>query len=165
MTIGQMSEIVVLGMIPVLALRFSRKRLLLAGLFAYGLRMLIFSYAPALGDWGLPLILLGVSLHGFCFGCFIFVAFMVVDEESSPDVKASSQNLFNLVIVGLGIIVGSKVASSVSNWATTRVSEDAPWYAKTTEMFQVPMFASVVCIVLLLLMYPSRGKNEGESSA
>ena len=165
MTIGQMSELVVLGMIPVLALRFSRKQLLLTGLFAYGLRMLIFSYAPALGDWGLPLILLGVALHGFCFGCFIFVAFMVVDEESSPDVKASSQNLFNLVIVGLGIIVGSKVASSVSNWASTRVSEDGPWYAKFTEMFQVPMVASVVCIVLLLLMYPSRGNNEGESSA
>ena len=50
-------------------------------------------------------ILLGVALHGLCFGCFIFVAFMVVDEETTPDVRASAQSLFNLVIVGIGVVL------------------------------------------------------------
>ena len=39
----------------------------------------------------------GIALHGLCFGCFIFVAFMIVDEETTGDVRASAQNLFNLV--------------------------------------------------------------------
>ena len=38
-------------------------------------------------------LLVGVSLHGLCFGCFIFVAFMIVDEECTDDVKATAQNL------------------------------------------------------------------------
>ena len=160
MTIGQMSEVLVLALIPLLALTLSRKKLLMIGLLAYAARMALFSYAPMLGEYGMPLVILGVALHGFCFGCFIFVAFMVVDEECSADVRATAQNLFNLVIVGLGIIVGSKVASSVAKWATERVSEGDPWYARTTEMFQVPMAASLVCLVLMMLMYPSRGKKE-----
>ncbi len=164
MTIGQMSEIFVLAMIPLLALTLSRKKLLMIGLLAYAARMALFAYAPMLGGvYGMSLVILGVALHGFCFGCFIFVAFMVVDEECSTDVRASAQNLFNLVIIGIGIIVGSKVASSVAEWASARVADGAPWYAKTTEMFQVPMAASLVCLVLLALLYPSTGKKEMSS--
>jgi len=160
MTLGQMSEIFVLAMIPLLALKLSRKKLLMIGLVAYAARMALFSYAPMLGDMGMPLVILGVALHGFCFGCFIFVAFMVVDEECSSDVRASAQNLFNLVIIGIGIIVGSKVASSVAGWAATRVSEGDPWYTKTTEMFQIPLAASLLCLVWMALMYPAKGKKE-----
>ncbi len=160
MTIGQMSEIIVLALIPILAIGLSRKGLLMLGILAYALRMVIFCYAPMLGAAGMPLVLLGVSLHGFCFGCFIFVAFMVVDEESSKDVRASAQNLFNLVIVGIGIIVGSIVANNVAAWAKNRIVDGDPWYALTTEMFQVPLVASVVCLVLMMVMYPSgRGKE------
>ena len=36
---------------------------------------------------------------------------MVVDEQTTGDVRASAQTLFNLVIVGIGIIVGSVIAS------------------------------------------------------
>src|SRR5262245_15089620 len=102
MTIGQMSEIAVLALVTVLAKKMSRKSLLGLGLAAYAVRMALFAYTDSL-----PTALLGVALHGFCFGCFIFVAFMVVDEETPPDVRASAQNLFNLVIIGIGIIVGS----------------------------------------------------------
>ena len=79
-------------------------------------------------------ILFGVSLHGLCFGCFIFVAFMVVDEETTSDVRASAQNLFNLVIVGIGIIVGSLIATQVADWATP-----AGGTVDYTRLFSVPM--------------------------
>ena len=89
-----------------------------------------------------------MALHGLCFGCFIFVAFMVVDEQTTGDVRASAQSLFNLVIVGVGIIVGSYVATSiVPRWAT--VDEVLDY----TRLFSVPMWASVGCLVILLLFY------------
>ena len=55
-----------------------------------------------------------LALHGLCFGCFFFVAFLIVDEETTPDVRASAQGLFNLVVVGFGIIVGNWVAGQVA---------------------------------------------------
>lgn len=144
MTIGQMTEVVVLGLIPLVAARHSRKTLLGAGLIAYAARMALFAYA----EDSAAALLLGVALHGFCFGCFIFVSFMVVDEETPADVRASAQNLYNLVIVGIGIIVGSKIAGWVADWA----GKD---YHK---LFGVPMWSALACLTLLLLFYPSRAR-------
>lgn len=149
MTIGQMAEILVLAAMPLLARRLSRKTLLAIGITAYAARMFLFAYAPTM-----PAILLGVALHGLCFGCFIFVAFMVVDENTTADVRASAQNLFNLVIVGIGIIVGSWFATAVvGNWAT---GEDG--VMNFTRLFSVPMWIAIACLAALLALYP-RGRQ------
>jgi nucleoside transporter len=146
MTIGQMSEIVVLAFMPILAVTFSKKTLLCTGLVAYGLRMAIFAYFPTL----VPVVI-GVALHGICFGCFIFVAFMVVDEYCSKDVRATAQNFFNLVIVGVGIIVGSLFATAlVGEWAMVDGVMDY------SALFSVPMWLSAACFLMLVVFYPSK---------
>ncbi len=153
MTIGQMSEALVLALMPLVAKAVSRKALLGVGLAAYAARMALFAYTDSL-----PTVLLGVTLHGLCFGCFIFVAFMVVDENTTADVRASAQNLFNLVIIGVGIIAGSWIATGVIGaWAMRRGAMN--W----TELFSVPMFAAIACLLLLLVAYPGgRGAARGE---
>ena len=151
MTVGQIAEIAVLAAIPVAAKRWSRKTLLAIGIAAYAARMALFAYSDSL-----PLILLGVALHGLCFGCFIFVAFMVVDEETTSDVRASAQNLFNLVIIGLGIIVGSWFATSVvGEWA------GGDW----TKLFSIPMWMALFCLLILLIAYPARRRNPSALAA
>ncbi|MEM8713658.1 MAG: MFS transporter, partial [Planctomycetota bacterium] len=153
MTIGQMSEILVLGAIPFVAKSMSRKSLLAIGLLAYAGRMALFAYTDSLAT-----VLAGVALHGLCFGCFIFVAFMVVDEETTPGVRASAQNLFNLVIVGVGIIVGSWVSTAVVGaWA-----QDADGVMDYTKLFSAPMYASLACLAVLLVFYPSRSPRRGD---
>ncbi|MGP1272078.1 MAG: MFS transporter [Phycisphaerales bacterium] len=154
MTIGQMVEIAVIGLMPLVAKKIGRKWLLAAGICAYALRMAIFAYLPS-GDAALPLAILGVSLHGFCFGCFIFVAFMVVDENTTPDVRASAQNLFNLVIVGIGIIVGSMFATKIAE-LNSYIDTDGNQQMDYTGLFSVPMWMAVACLVLLLVFYPAR---------
>jgi nucleoside transporter len=153
MTIGQMSEIIVLGSIPLFAKSVSRKTLLEIGIVAYAARMALFAYTDSLET-----VLFGVALHGLCFGCFIFVAFMVVDEETPADVRASAQNLFNLVIVGIGIIVGSWVSTSVvGRWAqvtATDASDASATHMDYTKLFSVPMWAAIACLVLLEIFYP-----------
>ncbi len=157
MTVGQICEVAVLAAMPVLAVKYSRKSLLAAGLLAYALRMGLFAYSDALaGATGLPeiaIVVSGVALHGFCFGCFIFVAFMIVDEETSGDVRASAQSLFNLVIVGFGIIVGSKVASGVASAATIDGK------VNYTELFSVPMWGALFCLLMLGLFYLPGRRN------
>ncbi len=140
MTIGQMVEVFVLALIPLVAKSVSRKSLLAVGLLAYGTRMALFAYLPE----SAAALLIGVALHGLCFGCFIFVSFMVVDENTTSDVRASAQSLYNLVIVGIGVIVGSKIAGWVADWADGD-------YAR---LFSVPMWASLACLLLLLMLYP-----------
>lgn len=149
MTIGQMAEIAVLALIPLFAKSLSRKTLLAIGISAYALRMAIFAYSDSM-----PLILAGVALHGLCFGCFIFVAFMVVDENTTADVRASAQSMFGLVIFGIGIIVGSWFATSiVGNWASEGGAMDY------TRLFTVPMWIALGCLAALLTFYPSKNRR------
>jgi nucleoside transporter len=156
MTLGQMSEIIVLACMPILAVKWSRKALLSIGLAAYALRFFLFSSVGTVvgtsTDAQLGMIIAGILLHGLCFGCFIFVAFMVVDEEMTSDVKASGQNLFNLVIIGIGIVVGSLIAGQVAGLATV---DGTMQYA---QLFGWPMWGAVVCLVLFLLLYPNKTK-------
>lgn len=165
MTIGQMTEIVVLAMMPILTKKLSRKTLLGIGIGAYALRMAIFAYLDQIsGATGIPevvIAVIGVAFHGFCFGCFIFVAFMIVDEQTTPDVRASAQNLFNLVIVGIGIIVGSWFATSVVGGFATEVVRTLPDGTEQTAMnytklFSVPLWIAVGCLVGLAVFYPSK---------
>jgi len=149
MTIGQMTEILVLGAIPLVAKKVPRKVLLGTGIIAYAARMALFAYTDSMAT-----ILLGVALHGLCFGCFIFVAFMVVDENTTGDVRASAQNLFNLVIVGIGIIVGSWFATSIAGeWASTEAGMDY------TRLFSIPMWIAVACFAVLVVFYPGNRRT------
>jgi hypothetical protein len=84
---------------------------------------------------------------------------MIVDEQTTPDIRASAQSLFNLVIVGVGVIVGSKIAAAVAEWATV---DDVLDYRK---LFSVPMWASLGCLVILLAAYPRRSPKVEPSAA
>jgi MFS family permease len=165
MTIGQMSEIAMLAVVPLLARSLSRKSILALGLLAYALRMALFAYVH---DLGLPPMLLlvgGVALHGVCFGCFIFFAFMIIDEEAPGDVRASAQSLYNLVIVGIGIIVGSMVSTWLSDWA--RGAKPAFHYDdpdQTRALFSVPMWTALAVLALLLVFYPAQHRSPSSAS-
>jgi nucleoside transporter len=155
MTLGQMSEFLCIAAMPFLGRRCSRKALLLAGTAAYAGRMALFAFAgpiaAALGISEILVAIAGVLLHGPAFAFWIFLAFLIVDEETTGDVRASAQSLFNLIIVGIGVIVGSKVAG----WAAER-SALADGALDYTRLFAYPMWAALGCLAVLWNLYPAR---------
>lgn len=166
MTVGQMSELAVLALIPFAAKRLSRKSLLGIGLAAYALRMGLFAYVDEIPFPAVATLVAGVALHGLCFGCFVFVAFMIVDEETTPDVRASAQSLYNLVLIGVGVLVGSKVAALVADAA--RAGAPKLDYANpehTRALFAVPMAAACVCLLVLMAAYPRGGTKRSANGA
>jgi nucleoside transporter len=144
MTIGQISEILVLAAIPFFAKRLSRKTFLAIGIVAYILRFFVFAYVQQ--PWA---VIPALALHGLCFGCFFFIAFMIVDENTTGDVRASAQGLFNLVVVGLGVIVGNYFAGEIAQRASTSGRG-----LDFRLLFSIPMWICVGCLVLLLALYP-----------
>lgn len=156
MTIGQMSEFVVLALVPFFAQRTSRKTLLIVGTLAYATRMALFAYVHESPLPPLVTLITGVALHGVCFGCFIFLAFLIIDEEAPSDVRASAQSLYNLIIIGIGVIVGSLVSTSIGTYAQHGANElDYHDPVQTRTLFSIPMWASLGVLVLLVLFYPS----------
>ena len=65
------------------------------------MRFAIFAYSR-----NANVLIAGLALHGLVFGCFFFICFMLVDQYTTKDVRSSAQNLFNLIVFGLGVISG-----------------------------------------------------------
>ena len=161
MTLGQMSEIVVMVTFPIYGRWFSRKILLMVGIVAYIVRFAAFAYAAQLEtNYGIPAsisIVVGLLMHGPCFTLFMFLGFIVVDEETTSDVRGTAQSMYNLVLVGFGIIVGSFIAGKIADMCTTNAVMDY------TRLFSWPLWASVACLAAMLVFYPWGRRKPAEA--
>jgi nucleoside transporter len=146
MTLGQISELAVLGFMPFFTKVLARKTLLTIGLVAYCVRFAVFAYFPTM-----PAVVPALLLHGLCFGCFYFVAFLVVDENTTSDVRASAQSLFNLLEIGLGTILGHFFSGYMTTVAKDALTKEVNYKL----VFGVPMWMAVACLIAHLLFYPS----------
>ena len=53
------------------------------------------------------LVILSNVVHGFAYAFFFATVYIFVDENFPQDVRTSAQSLFNLLILGLGPLVGN----------------------------------------------------------
>ena len=53
------------------------------------------------------LVILSNIVHGFAYAFFFATVYIFVDENFPQDVRTSAQSLFNLLILGLGPLVGN----------------------------------------------------------
>ena len=146
MTVGQMSELIVLACMPLIIPRVPRKVLFAIGLSAYALRFFAFAYLPY--TWA---IIPALALHGIVFGCFFFLVFITIDEYTTRDVRSSAQNVFNLIIFGVGVIGGNWF----SGWLGHRVTS-ADKVINWQTFYAIPGAITVVCLFALLIFYPNR---------
>ena len=133
---------------PLIVKRVNRKVLLAIGLSAYALRFFAFAYLPY--TWA---IVPALALHGVVFGCFFFLVFITIDEHTTKDVRASAQNVFNLVIFGFGVIWGNWFSGQLGAWVT-RPDKTLDWQT----FYSVPGFITLGCLLVFLVMYPNRTK-------
>lgn len=146
MTVGQMSELIVLACMPLIIPRVPRKVLFAIGLTAYALRFFAFAYLPY--TWA---IIPALALHGIVFGCFFFLVFITLDEYTTKDVRSSAQNVFNLIIFGVGVIIGNWLSGQLGKW-TMRADKSIDWQT----FYAVPGFITLACLFALLICYPNR---------
>lgn len=146
MTVGQISEVIVLALMPLIIPRVNRKTLFAVGLLAYAARFLAFAYLPY--TWA---VIPALALHGVVFGCFFFLVFITIDEYTTKDVRSSAQNVFNLIIFGFGVILGNWFSGMLGAW-TTGPDKTVNWQT----FYAVPGYITLACLVVLLLAYPNK---------
>jgi MFS family permease len=59
-----------------------------------------------------------IPSHGLCYACFFAVAYIYVDAHSSPQNRAGAQQLFTILIAGVGYLAGNLFAGKAAQRLT-----------------------------------------------
>src|SRR5690606_6484712 len=112
-TIGQVSEVGFMLLMPFFFRRLGVKWMLLVGMGAWVLRYVLFALAaPASVTW---MILTGIALHGICYDFFFVTGQIYVDKKSTAAIRGQAQGMLVLVTYGVGMLIGAQVAGNVYN--------------------------------------------------
>jgi len=113
MTIGQISEVLFLLLLPFFFKKFGFKITLLAGMLAWVIRYLLFAY----GDTGelVYMLIIGIALHGICYDFFFVAGQIYTDSKAGPKIKSAAQGLITLATYGVGMLIGFWVAGQISD--------------------------------------------------
>lgn len=104
MTLGQMSEIFFMLLIPFFFRRLGVKMMLMIGMACWVARYALFAFgAPDQVAW---MILLGVALHGVCYDFFFVTGFIYTDKKAPPAIRGQAQSLLVFLTQGLGMYIG-----------------------------------------------------------
>ncbi len=154
-TIGQMSEVGFMLLMPLLFARLGVKWMLMIGMAAWALRYALFALgAPDQVTW---MIIGGIALHGICYDFFFVTGQIYVDQKSNDQIRGQAQGLLVLVTYGFGMLIGAQAAGAVFN--SFLQDADGLTLAQWQQFWWLPAaFAVAVMIVFALLFRDEKSK-------
>ncbi|HEX3725533.1 MAG TPA: nucleoside permease [Pirellulales bacterium] len=148
MTIGQMSEILFMLVMPLFFVRLGVKYMLLVGMAAWATRYVLFGFGnPTDRMW---MLYIGIALHGVCYDFFFVTGYIYVDKKANESIRASAQGFLTLVTWGIGGFIGTWLAGITSDYFTTGSQHD--WL----RFWLVPAVAAGVVTALFAVMFRDR---------
>jgi nucleoside transporter len=149
MSLGQVSEVLFMLLLPLFFARFGLKKTILVGMMAWVIRYLLFAFGDA-GEHTYMLIV-GILLHGICYDFFFVSGQIYTDFKAGEKVKSAAQGLITLATYGVGMLIGFWIAGKISD--TFILNSGAPDWKM---IWLIPSFFALLVFVLFLLIF----KNE-----
>ena len=147
MTLGQVSEVGFLLLLPVLLPFLGAKRIMILGMAAWAVRFALFAYfhEQPTATW---MVLGGILLHGMCYDFIFVMGRMYVDKAAGDSLRASAQGLHAVFTLGAGMFVGSWLSGVVAQHYTNAQGVHA-WKS----IWLVPAIMSAVLIPIFLALF------------
>lgn len=114
MTLGQVSEIIFMLLLPYFFTRFGFKKTILVAMAAWVVRYLLFAFGDV-SERGFML-LVGIALHGICYDFFFVSGQIYTDSKAGEKFKSSAQGLITLATYGAGMLIGFWVAGKIATY-------------------------------------------------
>jgi len=149
MTLGQMSEIGFMLVMPFFLSRVGIKKTILLGMTAWVTRYLLFAYGNI--DAGVWMLYTGLLLHGICYDFFFVTGQIYVDQRAPVEMRGAAQGFIAFVTLGAGMFLGSWVSGLVVQKYTTAVG-NAVTHA-WPQIWMVPALGAAGVLALFALFF------------
>ncbi|MEO0570195.1 MAG: MFS transporter [Bacteroidota bacterium] len=149
MSIGQVSEVLFMLLLPFFFKKFGFKKTILAGMLAWLVRYLLFAYGNA-GELAFMLVI-GIALHGICYDFFFVSGQIYTDTKAGEKYKSAAQGLITLATYGVGMLIGFAVAGLITD--ANLIAENEHHWAS---IWKFPAFFALGVAILFSLWF----KNE-----
>lgn len=147
-SLGQVSEVLFLLLMPFLLMRIGVKLTLAVGMAAWAIRYVFFAF----GDAGslFWMLLVGIVLHGICYDFFFVAGQIYTDKFAGERFRSAAQGLITLATYGVGILIGSLAAGPIVDSFATDEGHD--W----TQIWIIPAVIAGVVLILFLILFKDR---------
>ncbi|HLU26046.1 MAG TPA: nucleoside permease [Longimicrobiales bacterium] len=151
MTLGQMSEIIFMVLMPFFLVRLGVKRVLLVGMAAWALRYAFFAYGNV--DSLIWMLYLGILLHGVCYDFFFVTGQIYVDQRASEGIRAAAQGFIAFVTQGVGLFIGAIVSGRVVDAFAVTDAGGMIVGHEWTSIWLVPAAGALVILLLFAVLF------------
>ena len=153
MTLGQVSDVVFLLMLPFLLPRLKAKGILIIGMAAWAIRFGLFAlfHQQPTALW---MLYTGILLHGMCYDFIFVMGRMYVDKRAGEDIRAAAQGLHAIVTLGAGMFVGSWLSGIVAQKYTHGTTHD--WQP----IWLIPAAMGAVLVIVFALLFKDNTTKE-----
>lgn len=146
MTLGQLSEVVFMLLLPLFLKKYGIKKTLLVGMLAWVVRYALFAF----GDNGelTWMLIFGIILHGVCYDFFFVSGQIYTDYKAGEQYKSAAQGLITLATYGVGMLIGFRLAGYITDQFTTN-SGGHQW----EQIWLYPAGFAMLVLILFMLIF------------
>ena len=144
MSIGQVFEILTMFVLGATLKKFGWRTTMVVGVLGHAARFAVYALFPQSAG----MIIAVQMLHGVCYAFFFATVYIFVDAYCPKDIRASAQGLFNLQILGIGVLL----ANSICPWLLQSVYTSGGM-TDFRGLFMVPLAAASIAAIALALFF------------
>jgi nucleoside transporter len=161
MTLGQMSEIFFMLVMPFFFARLGVKKMLLIGMASWVTRYLLFAYGNSASlVW---MFYTAILLHGICYDFFFVAGQIYVDQQAPVKIRGAAQGFLAFATFGVGWFLGSWSAGKVVQFYSFVQSPDSMGHY-WDKIWVIPAVAAAVVLVLFQLFFRPRLTSQEATS-
>ena len=146
MSLGQVPEIVAMGILGYLLARWGARRVILLGV-----AMEIFRFAVCALGFSMPLIYAGLCVHGLAYTFTMVSAVICLDGFCGVSERSGVHQLFNVATAGVGGFLGSYAAGRIMDLFT-----DAAGAVNYRRYWTAPLAISILIFAAILVTLKSK---------
>jgi MFS family permease len=148
--LGQCSEIIAMMVLGSMLKRFGYRAVFTIAALAFIVRFGCFATGAPVG-----LVIFGGSLHGFCLGFLITAGCVYVEMNSPPDIRHSTQTVYNFMYLGVAPILASIYNSFFDRYVRGGVQDYRAFWSTQTAV-------AIACLMAIWALFPRHTKEKRE---